>query len=265
MFIEKNELKNIINLVLKFKQPSDTDYKAYLGNTISRLETGNINLVKENNLFPCLFKKRKPSTRILYFYLSAQSPTNILRRASGPFRTNTSIVPAYPPSLDGHKYRKYPGKCSLTRIRSRKNTNSRNYVSLPGTTQKGSTGGLLNEAKRSSGNNKSDNGSFYEDNGAAWEWLHVSARVSDADVPVFFHRLALSIASSRMNRGRAISSLCRTSRFPLTNEILRFQTLLSAFRCCLWTTENLADVYPVGSPSLIRYNTSTEKEHTGAG
>lgn len=50
MFVEKNEFRNIIKLELKFKEPSDIDYKSYLGDVISRLETDNIKLIKENNL-----------------------------------------------------------------------------------------------------------------------------------------------------------------------------------------------------------------------
>ncbi|KAK6089493.1 hypothetical protein P3W45_001492 [Vairimorpha bombi] len=50
MFVEKNEFRNIIKLELKFNEPSDTDYKSYLGDMINRLETDNIKLIKENNL-----------------------------------------------------------------------------------------------------------------------------------------------------------------------------------------------------------------------
>ncbi|WUR02703.1 spindle assembly abnormal 6-like protein [Vairimorpha necatrix] len=50
MFVEKNEFRNIIKLELKFKEPTDLDYKSYIGDFINRLENDNIKLIKENSL-----------------------------------------------------------------------------------------------------------------------------------------------------------------------------------------------------------------------
>lgn len=47
-FIENSEFRNICKLELKFSKPEETQYRRYLGDIVSRMESDNIKLIKEN-------------------------------------------------------------------------------------------------------------------------------------------------------------------------------------------------------------------------
>lgn len=47
-FIENSEFRNICKLELKFNKPEETQYRRYLGDIVSRMESDNIKLIKEN-------------------------------------------------------------------------------------------------------------------------------------------------------------------------------------------------------------------------
>lgn len=49
-FIENLEFRNICKLELKFSKPDETNYRRYLGDLISRMESDNIKLIKENSI-----------------------------------------------------------------------------------------------------------------------------------------------------------------------------------------------------------------------
>lgn len=47
-FIENSEFRNICKLELKFHKPKDEQYKTYLGDLLSRMESDNVKLIREN-------------------------------------------------------------------------------------------------------------------------------------------------------------------------------------------------------------------------
>lgn len=49
-FIENTEFRNIVKLELKFSKPEESQYRRYLGDIISRMESDNVKLIKENSL-----------------------------------------------------------------------------------------------------------------------------------------------------------------------------------------------------------------------
>ena len=49
-FIENSEFRNICKLELKFSKPEETQYRRYLGDIVSRMESDNIKLIKENSV-----------------------------------------------------------------------------------------------------------------------------------------------------------------------------------------------------------------------
>jgi spindle assembly abnormal protein 6 len=67
-FVEKNEFRNIVKLELKFSKPDESYYRKYLADVISRMETDNIKLVKENSLIKeqCRNSEREIREKLKY-------------------------------------------------------------------------------------------------------------------------------------------------------------------------------------------------------
>ncbi|KAG0440697.1 Spindle assembly abnormal protein 6 like protein [Dictyocoela muelleri] len=47
-FVERNEFRNIVRFELKFVKPEEIEYKRYLADVVSRLESDNVKLVRDN-------------------------------------------------------------------------------------------------------------------------------------------------------------------------------------------------------------------------
>ncbi|CAD24993.1 hypothetical protein [Encephalitozoon cuniculi GB-M1] len=68
LFVEKDEFRNIVRLELKFSKPDETHYKMYLGDMISRMESENVKLIKENGMLrdKCRSGEKELRDRIRY-------------------------------------------------------------------------------------------------------------------------------------------------------------------------------------------------------
>lgn len=68
MFVEKSDFRNIVRLELKFLKPDESHYKRYLSDIISRMESDNIKLLKENGMLKeqCISGDKQLKDRIGY-------------------------------------------------------------------------------------------------------------------------------------------------------------------------------------------------------
>ncbi|KAF9763671.1 Spindle assembly abnormal protein 6 like protein [Nosema granulosis] len=68
MFVEKSEFRNIVRLELSFLKPDESHYKRYLSDIISRMESDNIRLIKENGMLKeqCLNGDKQMKDRMGY-------------------------------------------------------------------------------------------------------------------------------------------------------------------------------------------------------
>lgn len=66
MFVEKSEFRNIVRLEIKFLKPDESHYKRYLSDIISRMESDNIKLIKENGMLKeqCISGDKQMKDRI---------------------------------------------------------------------------------------------------------------------------------------------------------------------------------------------------------
>lgn len=67
-FIENGEFRNICKLELRFRKPEETQYRRYLGDLLSRMESDNIKLIKENAVLrdKCINGDREAREKMRY-------------------------------------------------------------------------------------------------------------------------------------------------------------------------------------------------------
>ncbi|TBT98599.1 putative SAS-like centriolar protein [Hamiltosporidium magnivora] len=90
MFLEKNEFRNIVRLELKFCKPDENHYKNYLSDLITRLETDNIKLIKDNLFLKETVKSgdREMKERLKYL---EEDYSNLQKKIERLYKENGSL------------------------------------------------------------------------------------------------------------------------------------------------------------------------------
>ncbi|KAH9412216.1 hypothetical protein HK407_01g01090 [Ordospora pajunii] len=91
VFVEKDEFRNIVRLELQFSKPDESHYKQYLGDILSRMESDNIRLIKENEMLreKCKSYERDAKDRTRYL---EEELAKAQKKADKLLRENTGLI-----------------------------------------------------------------------------------------------------------------------------------------------------------------------------